>query len=300
MAWVATDNFNSYSDGSINGANSGSGWAGAWSLASGTIDIQGTTTYEGAKAVTADTASADLASRQLTSTVTVGTVYVAMRASTTTIIGFFILENGAGTGKMYIKFDSDGNIKAFDNGTGTYQTIQAYSANTWYVLAIDFDNTGQPNKYRVKVNNGSYSSYYTVNGGTYSSISHVRLETDSATGSIFWDRISDTSPGTDYPLTASVGSFTLTGQNANLKRGIKIIGAVGVFTLTGISATLKLGKGIVANVGSFIITGVNALLSKGGWENQSKNSSTFTNISKNTSTFTNVSKNSTSWTKQTK
>ena len=209
MAWVATDDFNSYSDGSINGDNGGSGWSAGWVLASGAIDVQGTTVYEGAKAVTANTSSADLASRALTSTVTVGTMYIAMRASATTVIGFTVLEGGAGTGKMYIKFDSDGNIKIFDNGAGSYQTIQAYSANTWYIIGIDFDNTGQPNKYRANVNGGAYSSYYTVNGGSYTSISHVRLETDTGTGSVFWDRISDT-----YPSSAvTTGYLTLLGAS---------------------------------------------------------------------------------------
>lgn len=207
MAWVATDDFNGYSDGSISGLNGGSGWSAGWSLASGTIDVQGTTTYEGAKAITANTSAADLVSRALTSTVTVGTMYIAMRASATTVVGFTILENGAGTGKMYIKFDSDGNIKIFDNGAGAYQTIQAYSANTWYLIAIDFDNTGQPNKYRAKVDNGSYTSYYTVNGGSYTSISHIRLETDTGTGSVFWDRISDTAPTT----AVSTSYLTLLG-----------------------------------------------------------------------------------------
>lgn len=207
MAWVATDDFNSYSDGSISGVNGGSGWSAGWVLGSGAIDVQGTTVYEGAKAVTANTSLADLASRALTSTVTVGTMYFAMRASATTVVGFTILENGSGTGKMYIKFDNDGNIKIFSNGSGTYVTLQAYSANTWYVIGIDFDNTGHANQYRANVDGGAFSSYYTVNGGSYTSISHVRLETDTGTGSVFWDRISDT-----YPSSAvATGYLTLLG-----------------------------------------------------------------------------------------
>lgn len=209
MAWVATDDFNSYSDGSINGANGGSGWSAGWVLASGGIDVEGTTVYEGAKAVTANTSAADLASRALTSTVTAGTMYIAMRASATTAIGFTILEDGAGIGKMYIKFDSDGNIKIFDNGGGVYQTIQAYSADTWYIIGINFDNVGQPNLYRANVNGGAFTSYYAPNGGTYTSISHVRLETDTGTGSMFWDRISDT-----YPAVVTTNTNNLTTLNA--------------------------------------------------------------------------------------
>ena len=50
MSWTAIENFNSYADGDLNGENGGSGWSGAWS-GSVNYDIQGTTTYEGAKAV---------------------------------------------------------------------------------------------------------------------------------------------------------------------------------------------------------------------------------------------------------
>lgn len=66
--------------------------------------------------------------------------------------------------------------------------------------------------------------------------------------------------GTDYPLTAAVGSFTLTGFAATLTSARNIIASVGSFTLTGIDAALKRGYGIIAEVGAFTLTGIDAIL----------------------------------------
>lgn len=59
---------------------------------------------------------------------------------------------------------------------------------------------------------------------------------------------------TNYPITASQGSFSLTGQNALLKIGRKMIAVYTSFVLTGQSALLKIGKRITASFGSFSLT----------------------------------------------
>jgi hypothetical protein len=58
-----------------------------------------------------------------------------------------------------------------------------------------------------------------------------------------------------YTLTAATGSYTLTGQAANLLKGFRLAAGTGTFTLTGIAATLRRGFGIVAETGTFILTG---------------------------------------------
>lgn len=75
---------------------------------------------------------------------------------------------------------------------------------------------------------------------------------------------------------------------------------VGAFTLTGIDLILSYIRTMIANVGQFILTGFDVILTKTGWNNQTKSSTTFANQTKNTTTFTNQTKNTTSFTNQTK
>jgi hypothetical protein len=96
--------------------------------------------------------------------------------------------------------------------------------------------------------------------------------------------------GTNYPITAEAGTFTLTGIDAIVKSTRKIIASAGVFTLTGIDAVLRLGKGIIASMGSFTLTGVNAVLKFSGWVNITKNNASMSNTSKSSSSWTNLIK----------
>jgi len=72
------------------------------------------------------------------------------------------------------------------------------------------------------------------------------------------------SSGTDYPITASVGAFTLTGVITALQIGLQLIASVGTFALTGITTGLKFGKTLIANTGTFVLTGIEAVLIAGG------------------------------------
>lgn len=209
MAWIAKETFDSYSDGDLNTLNGGSGWSGAWSKTSGTINVQGTTTYQGGKALKANASAAALYDRALTTSVSAGTMYIAMMSSDTSSL-FYVILLESSTGRMYIKFDNDGNIKIFDNGV--YTTLQAYSANTWYNIAFDWDDAAQNNKYRVSINNGAYSSYVTVNGASLTSITGIRLERDATAGDVYWDLIYDSyaSEGGGTTATPSVISNAFT------------------------------------------------------------------------------------------
>lgn len=60
---------------------------------------------------------------------------------------------------------------------------------------------------------------------------------------------------TDYPMTASQGSFTLTGQTTAFSYGRKMVASFGSFVLTGQSILYILGHGLVAVYGSFTLTG---------------------------------------------
>lgn len=65
-----------------------------------------------------------------------------------------------------------------------------------------------------------------------------------------------TAGGSAYTLTASAGSFTLTGNASTLKKALKITASVGTFTLTGVSANLERGYTLIASAGTFTLTGI--------------------------------------------
>lgn len=64
----------------------------------------------------------------------------------------------------------------------------------------------------------------------------------------------------DYPMTASQGSITLTGQSALLKVGKLLLASYGSIVLTGQSALLKINKLMTAIYGSFTLSGQNVIV----------------------------------------
>jgi hypothetical protein len=70
--------------------------------------------------------------------------------------------------------------------------------------------------------------------------------------------LGDTSAPASYTLTASAGSFTLTGVDASLERSYTLTAAAGSFALTGIAANLVRGYRVVADAGTFALTGIAA------------------------------------------
>lgn len=205
MAFAAVafvDDFNSYSDGDLNGNNGGSGWGTAWS-GSATYDVQGTTVYEGAKAIIQQ--AGGTISREPTASPTgTGIFYVAMRHSSNSAarMSFYYL-NGAGNAGIGVDLNSAGNIVSLQGST-----IGTYAANTWYVFRITADFTGST--YTVASSTDAYGSAGTfsaesaaqsfVGSGT---LTQVQFDVDNQGGaSAYWDYISETSP-----FTSSASSF---------------------------------------------------------------------------------------------
>jgi len=189
MPWVATDNFDSYSNGDLNGANAGSGWSGAWS-GSTNFDVQGTTVYQGAKAVQCASGGVEI-ERTVTTSVTEGTVYVAMR--TTSGVGTALLTlrlNEGGTERMRIGVDNNLDIFMYDNAIFDKRIIGTCTPGTWFVIGVNWNTTTNPDQYRVNIDNGSFSPFRTVLGGSFTNITRVRLTQGG--GNSFWDNISDT------------------------------------------------------------------------------------------------------------
>lgn len=201
MAWSAEDTFDTYSDGDLNGNNGGTGWAAAWS-GSANYDVQGTTTYQGAKAIT-DAVGSSI-SRQMSADISNSNsvVYVAMRrASTSSGAHYFILQNTSAAMRVSIVFNNSGNIV----GNGT--TISAYSANTWYVLRVTLNVAGST--YTVATSTGAYgtASTFSAESATCNmvmtgNLRYVVLDDDTGAAG-YWDYISPTSPF----VVASTGNF---------------------------------------------------------------------------------------------
>jgi hypothetical protein len=62
----------------------------------------------------------------------------------------------------------------------------------------------------------------------------------------------------DRLLTAAAGSFTMTGVAASLERSYTLVAAAGSFGVTGNDAALLYGRAVVAGAGAFTLTGVAA------------------------------------------
>jgi|GEM_PF-2649956 len=194
MAWTYEQLFNGLSSAALNGQDS---WSGSTSFV-----VQGSTVYEGAKAVVANPAGSTQTINRTFSGITDGSVYFALHIPTTGETDFYFILEDAGSNKMYVRWNPGANsIQIYDNGAGDYQNVAtSLSTDTWYVVNIEFDNSGQPNKYRARVNTagawGAFTSWYTVNGGSYTSISGIEIQNGATVGdgTTYFDTITPTDP----------------------------------------------------------------------------------------------------------
>lgn len=192
-AWVAVETFDSYSDGDLNGNNGGSGFSAAWS-GDTDYDIQGTVTFQSStKAVKATDANGNI-SRALTSSVSSGVVYVAMRADSINNdqdaqIDFLI---GASTAFRLSFRDQGGTDKAIFIGSSNTTILEPLGLSAWYVWKVTFNGTTAD----VVLYNDSGSqvgSASSLGYGTTGDIDTIRL--NSGGGQVvYWDYISPTDP----------------------------------------------------------------------------------------------------------
>jgi hypothetical protein len=60
---------------------------------------------------------------------------------------------------------------------------------------------------------------------------------------------------TNYVLSCTVGTFNLTGNNANLLKGYRLVNSVGTFNFTGNNINLLAHRRLINTVGTFNLTG---------------------------------------------
>lgn len=180
MAWVATDDFESGSNGAnIAGTSGGSGWSAAWSkegsandwIYSNSTPISGTLSASHTPSSASDTG----VTRNMTSAVTSGTVtFKVYRTSNSTGVMYAMVRD-SGDAAAGVMLNASGNIVDLAGST-----IQAYSASTVYTINIEFDyGTDQ---YRISVDGGAYSSWINMAAAGTSATRFIFRSADASSG----------------------------------------------------------------------------------------------------------------------
>jgi len=183
MARVLVDNFDSYSDGDLNGQGS---WSGDT-----TFDVQTSVKQAGAKAISA---VSDGTRREIEKAITAsanGSQIWYMRASTNAGsnggVVFREASDPGGNSEIFFEFRSDGYISYY-NGADFVQ-VAAYVADTWYKCETEWNAT--TGKARHRVNDGTWTAWYTT-PYTFATIGYVYLLTRTNTGpTLYWDSLSE-------------------------------------------------------------------------------------------------------------
>lgn len=186
--WTYEQNFNGLSSGNLSGQDE---WSGPR-----VFYVQDSVTYEGAKAVEiiGGPGTDEWARRDITG-ISDGLVYIAMRRNNTDDGNTVVALRDSGTDVMLVKFDATGYYRI--RSDTAWVNVATYNADQWYVVAIEFDDLAQNDKYRTRIHDGSsWSSWSnwenTLN--SYSDIDQILFMVDSVTNGVtaYWDRISAT------------------------------------------------------------------------------------------------------------
>lgn len=209
MTWIATDNFDSYSTGqNLDSDNGGSNWSAAWvQVSGGTMTVETAPAGMSGNAVRSLTATANTKYSRLMAGINAGMVTFKMQISITDPNDFVgvVLRDADEVGYMFVRFGPTGNLEIFDNGLGDYQSLGTYSADTTYTIDIEFDDNVQPNNYRARVDGGTFSNWFQVNGGSYTTIERFAFD-DSATNAhtVWYDDIGPVLPTPDKYIPGSI------------------------------------------------------------------------------------------------
>lgn len=177
------DNFESYSTGDLNGQGDWSGDA--------TYDVQTSVVYEGSKAASGS-GSEGLILKSFDG-LTSGSLYFAIRTSSVTTDGVYLRLYEGSTNIMGVGLGYPSGKTSYYSGG--WQTYGNASSDTWYIYNIEFDDTNQNDKFRMRVyasgSWGAFTDWVNTKAG-YSSINNVGLQAYDTTG--YFDILSSSDP----------------------------------------------------------------------------------------------------------
>ncbi len=178
---VETFNYTNASD--LSTQNGGIYWSAGWVKVGGqaiTVDTSSPTgTPSSARAAKSLATAGDTTYTRAFSTLTPSTdttipLYVRTTDCSPTTDYYYVNITSGGTALMALRIQG-AQLQIFDNGSASYQNVLACSVNTWYKVEFNFNDVTQNDKYRMRINGGTYSSYYTVSGGTLTSVDGIAL-----------------------------------------------------------------------------------------------------------------------------
>lgn len=184
MAFLCTDDFESYADGANLGNNTaagGSGWTSNWGSAfTGPATVVTTQAQGGTKSaqVTANQINRDFSS------VTAGILYFYVRYTGTDDNAVWLRDAGA-SNIVATRFNTS-NFQALINGT--YTTQFAASINTWYKIGVEINDATQSGKVRYNVDDGAWGAWV-ANGVNSGATAVTRMLIWGTTTNLFTDTI---------------------------------------------------------------------------------------------------------------
>lgn len=216
-AWTLEEGFEGYTAGNLNGQG---GWSGSTSY-----QVQTSVTYAGGKAGSIAISDGLAITKDLPFQIHTGSFYWAARRSGNTTSDFDMILREDSTNKVFVRFDRNGNITYFDGSV--FNTLAAYSVDTWYPLNVEFNDDTQPDKFRVRVySGGSWGSFspWTTTNGAYGAMHAIRFDCNgSGGGTAYFDAISAsdiTASGGGVTPSPDAGVLAMLGRGTSLNFGI--------------------------------------------------------------------------------
>jgi hypothetical protein len=173
----------------------------------------------------------------------------------------------------------DGSASASDDATASSMSMAGYTPvnnNTFnFISFCSNGNSKTTSGYAHATNDPTWTEEYDVQQiAVQSSIAVATRPSSGATGNISLNFSGvlanrrligfaiNEATNIDYPVTAVVGAFTLTGITTIINSARTLLANTVSFTLTGINTILRLGIIMLADTSTFILTGYDAILSK--------------------------------------
>jgi len=177
---LVTDNFDSYTDGDLNGQG---GWSG-----SALFDIQTAVKNSGAKALKVITAGSLVGVTKTGIKINDGKQTFYLRAEQTNASGEFVLLSPTDDLAISLSFYTDGHIHDYSGSGGATDTdLGAYSTSQFYKVDVEWRSSDH--KHRITIDNGTPSDWLDVVNDNPDNATKVRIQARD-TGTFYYDDLS--------------------------------------------------------------------------------------------------------------